>query len=62
MNAEIDLNELLPDALHRPAPEGVRVVALWWLAQLANAGPRANDALHVVSSLVSTLRENRELL
>jgi adenylate cyclase len=62
MNAEIDLNELLPDALHRPAPEGVRVVALWWLVQLENAGERTHEAHHAVSCLVSTLRENRELL
>lgn len=52
---------LLPDALHRPAPEGVRIVALWWLEQTREARESHQDAGLALRNLISTLRENREL-
>ncbi|MEP6833081.1 MAG: hypothetical protein ABJB74_06785 [Gemmatimonas sp.] len=58
----MNVEELLPDALHRPAPEGVRIVALWWLEQTGLARDSFKDAHHAVDNLVFTLRENRELL
>lgn len=58
----MNVEELLPDALHRPAAEGVRIVALWWLEQTRHARESFKDAHQAVGNLVSTLRENRELL
>lgn len=58
----MSVEELLPDALHRPAPEGVRIVALWWLEQTRRARESFKDTHQTVGNLVSTLRENRELL
>lgn len=61
-SCEFDLP--IPEALHRPAAEGVRMVALWWLAQARALIDRS--ALHelpaFIGGLRSTLRENRELL
>ncbi len=56
------ISALLPDALQRPAPEGVRIVALWWLEQARDARESHQDAGLALRHLVSTLRENRELL
>ena len=56
------IEQLLHDALHRPAPEGVRIVALWWIEQLRNARNSHADAFLALQALRSTLRENRELL
>lgn len=55
------IEALLPDALHRPAPEGVRIVALWWLEQTREARESQQDAGLALRNLISTLRENREL-
>lgn len=54
----------IPEALHRPAAEGVRIVALWWLAQSRALIDRAAfyELPAVIGGLRSTLRENRELL
>ncbi|MEO7996007.1 MAG: hypothetical protein ABI852_01115 [Gemmatimonadaceae bacterium] len=56
------IESLLPDALHRPAAEGVRIVALWWLEQTRQAHESQQDAGAPLRNLISTLRENRELL
>lgn len=58
----MNVDELLSDALHRPAAEGVRLVALWWLEQTRRSSATLNDAHQIVRNLVATLRENRELL
>lgn len=56
------IDGLLHDALHRPAPEGVRIVALWWIEQLRSARGSHADAFLALQGLRSTIRENRELL
>jgi len=56
------IEQLLHDALHRPAPEGVRIVALWWIEQLRVARESHTNAMVALQGLRSTLRENRELL
>lgn len=56
------IESLLPDALHHPAPEGVRIVALWWLEQTRQLRESQRDVGPALRNLISTLRENRELL
>lgn len=56
------ISQLLHDALHRPAPEGVRIVALWWIEHLRLSQESHADAYLALCGLRSTLRENRELL
>ncbi len=58
----MNVDELLSDALHRPAAEGVRLVALWWLEQTRSARETLSDSHQTVRNLVATLQENRELL
>lgn len=57
----MNVDELLSDALHRPAAEGVRIVALWWIDQVHHSRESLKDSHSAISNLVSTLRENREL-
>ncbi|MBC8088194.1 MAG: hypothetical protein H7Z40_13080, partial [Phycisphaerae bacterium] len=56
------IEQLLHDAPHRPAPEGVRIVALWWIEHLRETRESHADAYLALRGLRSTLRENRELL
>lgn len=56
------VESLLADALHRPAPEGVRIVALWWIEQLRGAQNSQRDAFLIAQALRSTLSEHAELL
>jgi CYTH domain-containing protein len=56
------IEQLLHDALHRPAPEGVRIVALWWIEHVRTSRESHSDAYLALQGLRCTLRENRELL